>query len=112
MDEFNKIKQMGSVDQYQKRFEELISHMTIINPLLNETHFVSSFISGLRPELKPLVKLGNPTTIMDAYEVARLYEESFASFATLIPYRPTQNFSHPRPLALTYPKNPQSTRPA
>lgn len=53
--------------------------MTIINPLLNETHFVFSFISGLKPELKPLVKLANPVTIMDAYEIAKLYEESFSA---------------------------------
>lgn len=82
--------QVGSVDQYQERFEELTSYMTIINPLLNETHFVSSFISGLKPKLKPLVKLANPVTIMDAYEVAKLYEESFQHLLPLYSPETTQ----------------------
>lgn len=47
-----------------------------------------SFISGLKLELKLLVKLANPSFIMDAYETAKLYEESFAAFDSLIPSRP------------------------
>ncbi|XP_075091979.1 uncharacterized protein LOC142172105 [Nicotiana tabacum] len=110
--EFNKIMQIGSVDQYQERFEELTSYMDIINSLLNKTHFVSSFISGLKPELKPLVKLANPVTIMDAYEIAKLYEESFSALTALIPARNNQNLPYPRPLAITYPRAPQTSRPA
>lgn len=88
---------MGTVDQYQDKFEELTSYMTIINPLLNETHFVASFINGLKPELKPLVKLANPTAVLIAYEIAKLYEESFQA---LIPFVP-----NPRPVAITYSRN-------
>lgn len=73
MEEFNKIMKLVSVDQYQERFEGLTSYMTTINPLLNDTHIVSIYISGLKPELKPL--LANPSTIMDVYENAKLYEE-------------------------------------
>ncbi|KAH0644546.1 hypothetical protein KY284_032430 [Solanum tuberosum] len=99
IDSFNKLIQMETVDQYQDKFEELTSYMTIINPLLNETHLVASFISGLKPELKPLVKLANLTALLDAYEIAKLYEESLHA---LIPFVP-----NPRPVAITYPRNPQ-----
>lgn len=87
MDEFNKLMQIGTVDQYRDKFEKLTRYMKVINPLLNETHYVASFISGLRPELKPLVKLVNPATVLDGYEVAKLYKESFN---TLIPFVPAK----------------------
>ncbi|XP_070032609.1 uncharacterized protein [Nicotiana tomentosiformis] len=85
------------VDDVGKRFETLESN-----------HFISS----LKPELKPLVKLANPTTIMDAYEIAKLYEESFAALASLIPSRPALTPSYNRPLAITYPRASQNLKPA
>ncbi|OIT36600.1 hypothetical protein A4A49_54216 [Nicotiana attenuata] len=100
VDEFNKMMQVGSVDHY----------MTIINSLLNETHFVSSFISGLKLELKPFVKLANPLTIMDAYEIAKLYEESFSVRTARLPTRNSPNLTYPRPLAITYPKAQQNPK--
>ncbi|XP_060181956.1 uncharacterized protein LOC132611554 [Lycium barbarum] len=112
VDEFNKIMQAGSVDQYQEKFEKLTSYMSIINPLLNEAHFVSSFISGLRPELKPLVKLANPLTIMDAYETAKVYEESFSALAYLVsPPRQPQYNSYPRNPSITYPRTQTNPKP-
>ncbi|XP_059292482.1 uncharacterized protein LOC132045931 [Lycium ferocissimum] len=112
VDEFNKIMQAGSVDQYQEKFEELTSYMSIINPLLNEAHFVSSFISGLRPELKPLVKLANPLTIMDAYETAKVYEESFSALAYLVsPPRQPQYNSYSRNPSITYPRTQTNPKP-
>ncbi|XP_016473823.1 uncharacterized protein LOC107795661 [Nicotiana tabacum] len=85
------------VDDVGKRFETLESN-----------HFISS----LKPELKPLVKLANPTTIMDAYEIAKLYEESFAALVSLIPSRPALTPSYNRPLAITYPRASQNLKPA
>ncbi|KAH0742679.1 hypothetical protein KY290_030672 [Solanum tuberosum] len=106
--EFNKLMQVGTVDQYQDKFKELASYMTIINPLLNVTQYVGSFISGFRSELKPLVKLANPSTMLDAYEVAKLYEESFKALIPFVSARPPQTTTT-RPLAITYPQNPQVT---
>lgn len=56
----------------------------IINPLLNESHFVSSFVSGLRPEIKLLVTLANPNSLRDAFETTKSYEESFQALAKLL----------------------------
>lgn len=84
--------------------------MTIINPLLNETYFVSSYISVLKHELKPLVKLANPLTIMDAYEIVKLYEESILALTAHIPFRNYQTLTYPRPLAITYPIAPQTLK--
>ncbi|OIT37800.1 putative mitochondrial protein [Nicotiana attenuata] len=54
IDEFSKLGQEGSIEAYQEKFEELRIHMMMINPHLNELHFVASFVSGLRPEIKHL----------------------------------------------------------
>lgn len=40
-DEFNNNKQTGSIDSYEAKFDELKSYMLLINPLLNETHFIA-----------------------------------------------------------------------
>ncbi|EEF47098.1 conserved hypothetical protein [Ricinus communis] len=54
VEEFNKLKQKNSVLEYQEKFEELKSLMLKYHPWLDEHYFVSSFISGLGKELRPL----------------------------------------------------------
>lgn len=78
--------------------------MTMINPLWNETRYVASFINVLRPELKPLVKLEDHTTVLNVYEVAKLHEESFRTLIPFVPARAPQNMVQ-RPLSITYPIN-------
>ena len=48
--EFNKLKQLGNVEMYQKRFEELRSYMIQHKPYLTEVYFMSSYLSGLNDE--------------------------------------------------------------
>lgn len=54
-EEFNKLVQLGSLSEYIDKSEELKSVLLCKNPYLDESYFVSSFISGLRGELKPMV---------------------------------------------------------
>ena len=63
IEEFNNLKQDGSVIEYQIRFEELRSLMMNAHPTLIEHYFVSSFISGLNDELRPIVKMMQPATV-------------------------------------------------
>ena len=60
IEEFNKLKQTRSVESYQVRFEELRSLLIQHNPHLSETYFVSSYLSGLNEELRPMVKVLRP----------------------------------------------------
>ena len=60
VEEFNKLRQEGTIQNYQLRFEELKLLMINFNPHLTEAHFVSSFISGLSEELRPMVKMLQP----------------------------------------------------
>lgn len=48
IEEFNKLSQKSTVQEYQLKFEELWPHMLQYNPSLSESYFISSFISGLR----------------------------------------------------------------
>lgn len=92
IDEFSSLKQTGSVDAYQARFEELRTHMRIVNPSLNEMHFISNFVKGLKLEIKPLVRVANASSLMDAYEIFKLHEESFNAQNK----QPRTTFSYPK----------------
>lgn len=48
--------------------------------MLDEQYFLSSFLSGLNDELRPMVKMLQPTTIRQAAEKARLHELSLEAF--------------------------------
>jgi len=61
--EFNKLEKEGSVTGYQEKFEELRALMWNAQPTLIDQHFVSSFISGLKDELRSMVKIMMPTTV-------------------------------------------------
>ncbi|XP_039039693.1 uncharacterized protein LOC120177719 [Hibiscus syriacus] len=76
VEEFTKLVQKGSVEEYQDRFEELHPHMLLKNPTLGEEFFVSLFINGLRDDIKHRVKALDPKTLSEAYRQAKLYELS------------------------------------
>lgn len=76
VEEFNKLQQEGSVRSYQEKLEELRSLMLIRNPRLTESYFVSSFISGVKEEIKPMLRLLKPATLLEAFEIAVVQEQS------------------------------------
>ncbi|XP_027183746.1 uncharacterized protein LOC113782033 [Coffea eugenioides] len=74
VEEFNKLQQKGAVEEYEEKFEELKTLMLLRNPKLDELYFVSSFFSGLKEEIRPMVKMFKPQTLAKAFEVAELQE--------------------------------------
>lgn len=75
-EEFNKLTQSGSVLEYVEKFEELKALVLCKNVNLGEGYFVSSFISGLKNELKPMVRLMKPKSLLDAMEIAQFQEQT------------------------------------
>ncbi|XP_039040644.1 uncharacterized protein LOC120178969 [Hibiscus syriacus] len=75
VEEFTKLTQKGSVEDYQEKFEELQPHM-LQNHTLTEEFFVSLFISGLRDDIKHRVKALDPKNLSEASKQAKLYELS------------------------------------
>jgi len=76
VEEFNKLQQVGSLDDYLDSFEELKSMMIQKTPCLPDDFFIDSFVGGLKPQLKPFVKALRPTTLSEAVVYARLQEET------------------------------------
>ena len=60
VEEFNKLNQTGSIDEYLERFKELKSLMQVRNPLLPADYYVDSFVGGLSPQIKSLTKAFKP----------------------------------------------------
>ncbi|XP_027127715.2 uncharacterized protein [Coffea arabica] len=76
VEEFNKLQQVGSVEEYQEKFEELKALMMIRNRNLDEKYFISSFLSGLKEEIKPMIKMLKPVTLVEAFELSQWQEYS------------------------------------
>ncbi|CAL1371587.1 unnamed protein product [Linum trigynum] len=76
---FNKLRQDGSVSNYQEEFEELRARMLRLNPNLTESYFIMSFLSGLDEEIQPRVQMLMPQTLPLAFHQARLEEMSIAA---------------------------------
>nr|XP_027072057.1 uncharacterized protein LOC113696870 [Coffea arabica] len=74
VEEFNKLQQKRIVEEYEEKFEELKTLMLLRNPKLDELNFVSGFVSGLKEEIRPMVKMFKPQTLAKAFEVAELQE--------------------------------------
>lgn len=69
--EFTKLRQNGTVEAYQTHFEMLSNKI----PGLSEEFRISTFLSGLRDDLRVIVTMFKPSTLSAAFGLARLQEE-------------------------------------
>ncbi|XP_060212277.1 uncharacterized protein LOC132639908 [Lycium barbarum] len=74
MEEIKKVKQVGSVVEYQAIFERNLARVT-----LSHENAISCFIGGLKPELNIAVKRAEPITLTQAYKSARMEEAYLAA---------------------------------
>ncbi|XP_026415875.1 uncharacterized protein LOC113311250 [Papaver somniferum] len=72
--EFNKLDQTNTVLEYQERFEELKDLMLAKNPSLPEDYFIQSFISGLKEDIRLVVRMFTPSTLQQTIFLARRQE--------------------------------------
>lgn len=68
--------QEGSVDEYVEKFKELKSLMHGLNSSLPESYYISSFVSGLKEDIKPMLKILKPMALTIAFEQAKWQQES------------------------------------
>ncbi|GJT65779.1 hypothetical protein Tco_1017259 [Tanacetum coccineum] len=78
-DALSKLLQMGTVAEYQSEFEILINRLTGISEYLLK----SFYISGLKPALQYLLSRSNPTTLGEAFSLARAAEARFTNLQLL-----------------------------
>jgi hypothetical protein len=68
--DLSKLKQMGTVRDYQIQFERLLSRVGRLAP----DHQLGCFISGLKETIRTEVQAARPTNLSAAVGMARLYE--------------------------------------
>lgn len=68
---FTKLQQNSIVDEYQSQFEVLSNRI----PGLTEEFRVSSFVSGLKEEVRIMVSMFKPMSLPAAFGLARLQEQ-------------------------------------
>ncbi|KAL2930706.1 Transcription factor bHLH25 [Bienertia sinuspersici] len=78
VEQFNKIQQNGSLDDYVDEFEHLRSLLMQNSYILPESFVLETSIGGLKPSIKFFVKAFKPFSISAAIEVARLQEQQLA----------------------------------
>ncbi|XP_070017004.1 uncharacterized protein [Nicotiana sylvestris] len=71
MSELVGLKQNGSVQEFLDKFDELLNQVE-----LTEEYSISCFLNGLKPEVKVQVRMLAPRTLMRAYSLAKLAEQS------------------------------------
>lgn len=69
--DFTKLRQVFTVEEYQTEFEVLSNRI----PRLPEYVRISTFVSGLRDDIRIMVTMFRPTNLPTAFVLARLYEE-------------------------------------
>jgi hypothetical protein len=60
-------KQIGIVDKYAHKFEELMHKILLHNHSYDEIFIVTFFLAGIRPYIHREIKLQNPGTIHLAF---------------------------------------------
>ncbi|KAK2974436.1 hypothetical protein RJ640_013751 [Escallonia rubra] len=108
--EFNKLHQIGTVDDYFNRFEALRAQVVQEFDYLDESYFCMSFIGGLRPEIQSRVEQFEVGSLTKAIHIARREEVAIQNLLrghkslhiavttpnyTQTPYKPT--FTNPGP---------------
>lgn len=74
MTEIMNVKHTGIIKEYQKIFNSVMTRLDILTG-----HAISIFLNNLKPELSSDVRVGNPSTLPQAYYLSRLQEANFAS---------------------------------
>ena len=71
MEEFNKLAQFGSLDDYIAKFEELKALLLLRNLTMPDSYLLESSIGGLSDAVKPIVRSFKLVSVSEAIEYAR-----------------------------------------
>ncbi|KAL4611211.1 hypothetical protein ACB092_08G107100 [Castanea dentata] len=78
MEVLTRMRQTLTVAVYKAEFEAVSNRVKGLSPL----HKLSCFLSGLRDEIRLLVRMLNPQSLNEAFGLAKIQEESNAMLAT------------------------------
>ncbi|KAJ4817820.1 polyprotein [Rhynchospora pubera] len=72
--EFKRLHQVGKVQDYIRQFDTLQTKLMYERPYLPPEFYVSTFVEGLRDDIKAMVTMFKPQSLYDAYNLAGQYE--------------------------------------
>nr|GLL29698.1 uncharacterized protein LOC109154292 [Ipomoea trifida] len=117
--QLSKLTQTSTVADYRASFERLLNKVSGIS----EAVLISMFIAGLKHELQQDLLLAKPTSLEEAFSLAKTYESKYELLlstpkwasrptAVSIPHRPYSNHQPPiRPTTVTMPQPAQRPSP-
>ncbi|KAL2330578.1 hypothetical protein Fmac_018159 [Flemingia macrophylla] len=81
MAELMRLRQRGTVTDYHNDFDAIVSRIE-----LSESHQLSCFLGGLKLEIQMMVRMFQPTSVMKAFSLAKMYENANATANTAKPF--------------------------
>jgi hypothetical protein len=76
VEEFNRLVQDKIMKEYVEKFEELKSLMNALDPSLPESYYISTFLSGLKGDIRHMLKIVKLILLMQALKHAKWQEKS------------------------------------
>jgi hypothetical protein len=73
-EEMKLLFQTGTVMEYMHKFELIQARLQVDFPYLPQSHYVTTFVSELRDDIKHLVLAKYPTELLEAFEMAKHME--------------------------------------
>ncbi|XP_028214991.1 uncharacterized protein LOC114397062 [Glycine soja] len=73
MAELMRLRQKGTVTDYHTEFDAIVSRID-----LSEANQLSCFLGGLQMEIQMMVRMFQPTSVMKAFSLAKMYENANA----------------------------------
>jgi hypothetical protein len=68
------IAQTGTVEDYVQRFSALVDSISAYETHLDPLHYLTCFLDGLKPAVRVLVAIQQPTDLEAAFTMALVYE--------------------------------------
>lgn len=68
------LRQKGTVENYKKKFEQLVYHIKLFDNTMSDTMLVTQFILGLKEEIKAVVEIHMPENVSQAAAYALVQE--------------------------------------
>jgi hypothetical protein len=73
---FHGLKQVSTVDNYIDTFECIVGNVRRENPEIPESYYIKSFVAGLQDYEQHHTQIQKPSSLIDAYWIARRLEAS------------------------------------
>ncbi|KAF5465151.1 hypothetical protein F2P56_015182 [Juglans regia] len=86
MEQLTRLRQVGTVEEYKAHFEALSNRLRG----LSNQYKLSCFLSGLKDEIRLIVRMFNPNNLIFAYGLAKIQEENISLHKKYTP----RNFNH------------------